>query len=285
MHDFASVGITLPYGASGEFRTDCPQCDNRCLSVEVNDGIWYCHYCGWKGGLRYRRNGYIAHRPIAKPNPKAQQAIKRVWQESRLIETDNPVHRYLLQRRLNFNELSDLSHVLRYHPCLPYYHGDDHWTHHPAMIAPVSNPQGVLVSIHRTYLTRDGHKANVPKPKKLMPTAIRGATRGGAVRLYPSDNILGVAEGIETALAVRLATGLPVWATISAVGMATLALPEGVSTVVVFADNDPSRTGQEAAKALARRMLTERRTVKILTPNVTGMDWADTVSPQEMRHG
>jgi hypothetical protein len=89
-----------------------------------------------------------------------------------------------------------------------------------------------------------------------------------------------VSEGIETALAVRLATGLPVWAAICAGGIARLVVPPEVSLVVICANHDPD--GLDAAKAFARRLLGEQRRVKILTPETPGADWAD---QQGVAHG
>src|SRR5215470_6111973 len=113
----------------------------------------------------------------------------------------------------------------------------------------------------------------------MMSPAVPGATNGGAIRLYAPAETLAVAEGIETALAVRCATGLPVWATYSAGGMARLMVPPEVCLVVICADHDPA--GLAAARTLARRLLTERRRVKILTPDTPGADWADL---QEVAH-
>src|SRR6266446_4406896 len=143
------------------------------------------------------------------------------------------------------------------------------------MLALVHAPDGCAVSIHRTYLACDGHKAAVPSPKKLMSPAIPRATHGGAIRLYSAGKTLAVTEGIETGLAVHLFTGLPVWAAVCADGMARLIVPPEVSLVVICADNDLA--GLDAAKALARRLLVaqEPRHVKILTPDTPGADWAD----------
>lgn len=59
---FQDIGIALPVGAIGETRTTCPQCSHTrkkprdpCLAVNVDEGTWYCHHCGWKGGLKARR--------------------------------------------------------------------------------------------------------------------------------------------------------------------------------------------------------------------------------------
>lgn len=50
--------ISLPAGASGECDVTCPECSAqrkkknvRCLSVNVEKGVWLCAHCGWSGGL------------------------------------------------------------------------------------------------------------------------------------------------------------------------------------------------------------------------------------------
>jgi putative DNA primase/helicase len=169
--------------------------------------------------------------------------------------------------------MADIPPVLRYHPHLGYRHDDGQRTYYLAMVARVDDPSGQVVTLHRTYLTLDGHKADVPTPKKLMSPAIPGATRGAAIRLYAAGETLAVTEGLETALAVRLATGLPVWSTICAGGMTRLVVPPEVRLVVICADHDA--VGFDAARTLARRLLAEQRRVKILTPATPGTDWAD----------
>jgi twinkle protein len=57
---FADFNIILPPGASGNVKTICPECSHgrsrqhvreKCLSVNVEDGIWLCHHCQWSGAL------------------------------------------------------------------------------------------------------------------------------------------------------------------------------------------------------------------------------------------
>ena len=52
---FADFGIRFD---GDESRTTCPQCSpgrkksyDRCLSVDREKGVWFCHHCGWAGGL------------------------------------------------------------------------------------------------------------------------------------------------------------------------------------------------------------------------------------------
>lgn len=57
--DLSDHGIIIPSGAIGEVRTTCPECSSarkkfgdKCLAVNVDKGTWFCHHCGWTGGIR-----------------------------------------------------------------------------------------------------------------------------------------------------------------------------------------------------------------------------------------
>jgi phage/plasmid primase-like uncharacterized protein len=77
---------------------------------------------------------------------------------------------------------------------------------------------------------------------------------------------LVVAEGIETTASVMLATGLPAWAALSAIGLRNLVLPPEARKVLIAADNDASGTGEKAARDAAVRWLGESRRVRITMP-------------------
>ena len=55
--DFAEFGIDVPYGRrSGKIKTICPKCHDqrsnkrdKSLSVDLDKGVWHCHYCQWSG--------------------------------------------------------------------------------------------------------------------------------------------------------------------------------------------------------------------------------------------
>jgi putative DNA primase/helicase len=90
------------------------------------------------------------------------------------------------------------------------------------------------------------------------------------------DGRLAVGEGIETCLALRVITGLPVWSAISAHGLETVGLPLGLAELVVGADRDPNGVGERAAHALAQRALCEGvPVVKVSVPKRVGDDWLD----------
>lgn len=278
---WSDLDISIPPDATGELRTTCPQCaPNRrnpgnSLSVHCERGIWYCHYCGWKGSLT--RPGSTPS--LSPPAPcqrspddiqRRQLALERVWRQAHAVMATDPVARYLRHRGLWQEPVPE---VLRCHPRLPYRHEDEHFSYHPALIASVQDPHGAVVTVHRIYLNNAGVKADVPTPKRMMPTPT--TVTGAAVRLDVPTDTLALTEGIETALAVRRSAGVPVWAALSAGNMSTIVIPDNVRLVLICADNDPGGTGQQAAKKLARRMLAEGRRVKILMPRVPGDDWAD----------
>jgi hypothetical protein len=54
---FAELGISTKR-SSGEEKTICPKCSHNrkkhsdpCLSINHDDGVYYCHHCGWMGRL------------------------------------------------------------------------------------------------------------------------------------------------------------------------------------------------------------------------------------------
>ena len=228
-------------------------------------------------------------RPATVPGPAADAAgeHKDLHRLHRLTRESAPldVHRHALaaayfESRGLGTLADDLPQALRYHPALA------HWTEDaegrpvqsgawPALLAVVSGPDGRPVTLHRTWLAEDGRgKAPVTAPRKLCPPVRPGALRGAAVRLYPAAARLALAEGLETALALRLALpDWPVWSCISAGGLAGVVLPPSVREVLVGADFD--RAGIDAAEALARRLTDEGRTVRIALPDAPGWDFAD----------
>ena len=60
--DFSDYGIYINKSganSSGEVYTTCPQCSSfrkkktdKCLSVNIDKGQWFCHHCGWFGYLK-----------------------------------------------------------------------------------------------------------------------------------------------------------------------------------------------------------------------------------------
>jgi putative DNA primase/helicase len=145
---------------------------------------------------------------------------------------------------------------------------------HPALLAVMRYADGSGSSIHRTFLGRDGWKAQVEPCRMIMPGK---PINGSCVRLAPPviAGRIGIAEGIETALCASELFGMPVWAAISAGGLVSWDPPEFIRSVVIFGDNDATYTGQASAYTLARRLSLAGLEVTVEIPEVKGADWCD----------
>jgi len=236
-----------------------------------------------------------SHRPCPPERERESviEALNRVWQQS-LDPTDrraSPLRAYLSRRGQSGARLD--SEVVRFHPALGYWQRNDRDEaeligRFPAMVALVTGADGMPVTVHRTYLAADGRKAPVAEPKKLMGYPGHRVV-GGAIRLTAPGPVLGVAEGIETALAVHLRTGMPVWSAVSAGLLARLEPPAGTSLVVVWADRDRSGAGEAAALSLRERLLRQGISVAVHLPpgpipaGAKGIDWADVWSDRPER--
>jgi putative DNA primase/helicase len=127
-----------------------------------------------------------------------------------------------------------------------------------------------MVGLHRTYL-KDGKKAAVDMPKKTLGKLDASC----AIRLFPAKEVLGVAEGIETAIAASRIYKIPFWALISAGQMERFEYPKSIRRLIVCGDNDKKFTGQKSAFSLAHRAAMKGLEVECLMPEQVGTDFAD----------
>lgn len=113
--------------------------------------------------------------------------------------------------------------TLRFLPALPYWNDGRCLGRWPAMLAPIQDGRGRVIGVHRTYLDpRGGPKAEIldDETGELCPRKkVLGEAWGGCIRLAPAGARLGLAEGIENALAVMCSTPegevLPAWTGVS----------------------------------------------------------------------
>lgn len=176
-------------------------------------------------------------------------SLRRMWDGGTQVTQGDEVWTYLTNRGLVVPSTTEL----RCHPSLLYREQGRHFGHFPGMIARVLSKVNRPVTIHRTFL-KDGKKAPVPEAKKAMPGM---SMEGAAVRLYRLQHgvdAIGVAEGIETAIAAHMLYGIPVWAVLGTAGMESFEPPDDVSRVIIFGDNDMDYAGQKAAYTLAHRL-------------------------------
>ena len=139
--------------------------------------------------------------------------------------------------------------ALRFHPRCFYRANDgaarEAW---PALVAAVTDLDGTITGVHRTWLARDGtDKAPVATSRRAM-----GQLLGNGVRFGAARDVLAAGEGIETVLSLRCALSrLPMIAALSANHLAAVAFPASLRRLYVARDNDP-------AGDLAAAILTER---------------------------
>ena len=81
---FRDYGIIIKKN-SGQAKVKCPKCSHErkkksdpCLSVNIDEGIWNCHNCGWKGTLK--QNNYMENITYTKPKvrPKVSEYSKDI---------------------------------------------------------------------------------------------------------------------------------------------------------------------------------------------------------------
>ncbi|MBJ7582853.1 DUF7146 domain-containing protein [Aeromonas veronii] len=222
---------------------------------------------------------------------RLREKIEKIWEgcvpySCRITE---PMRLYLQSRELVFNvDEVEKSDCLRFHPEMAYYDEDGNEVgKFPAIVCAIRDVDGNLVTLHRTYLSKSGKKAKVVNAKKMMPIPDGLDVNGAAVRLgEPTEGILGLAEGLETALSAYRVTQIPVWSTVNATLMESVKIPAGVHTVLIWADKDKSVTGEKSANVLKAKLEKLGIQVYVLLPKLPipakakGVDWNDVLMSQ-----
>ena len=281
MTTLADLGINANLAGRVEQRTRCPQCSQRerddALGVNIETGAFHCFRCGFKG----RAGGhYPAPRPLMRIDDPAvaqrkRERLRSTWRES-VVLTHSKAHavrQYLCARGLE-EILREPPKALRAHPGLEYWDGTRSLGIFPAMIALFAGAAGDPVTLHATYLRADGCiKAQVPSPRKILGVPVRGATKGGAIHLHePRYRVLGIAEGIESALSLHLLCKFPVWASFCADNLERVRLPENLRELHIGIDIDESGKGEKVAKGLAERVRRWQRRTRVVLwrPEIEG---------------
>lgn len=94
MKDYSDFGINIPKGRTrGKLKTFCPQCHDtrhnktdKSLSVDLDKGLWNCHYCGWGGSLNESEFD-------DSPEGKRRWMEKQPWFRPAEIRREKPVYK------------------------------------------------------------------------------------------------------------------------------------------------------------------------------------------------
>jgi putative DNA primase/helicase len=269
----------------------CPMCggtDRWRFTDFKGDGHWICNHCGQGNGFDLLREwqNFTDFKDVAKaveavlPGaafaiPVAEKLVEQarermiwMWRAAKELTGLDLVCRYLRGRGID-DGLVAKSEVRLLPPWQSQY-GDK--TKPAAMVARFVAPDLSRAILHRTYVEEPGVKAAIAKPK----TFILGAKipEGGAVRLMPCGETLGIGEGVETCLSAAQIHGVPTWAALDARSLMKFAPPLNVRHLIIYADRDANLVGQQAAEVLAKRMM-KTIEVTIQLPPEGMKDWND----------
>ncbi len=198
-------------------------------------------------------------RPASAPTG-SPEAARRLFAMSRPI-TGTVVESYLRKRGITALHGTG---SLRFHPRC-YYRPDEHsptetW---PAMIASVTDLEGRITGVHRTWLSPEGSgKAPIDTPRRAM-----GDLLGHAVRFGTAHDVIAAGEGIETILSLRMTLpDLPMAAALSAAHLSAILFPATLRRLYIARDDDPA--GDGARDSLVERAQTAGIEAIVLSPTL-----------------
>lgn len=259
----------------------CPMCGGRDrfrFDDKEGDGTFFCSGCGAGDGftLTERVTGKtfreiatliktqagaipVGRIQVGRDEIELKRAMQAAWLGSGSPSEDGPVGVYL-NNRLGRPWASKMIRE----------NWQGQW---PKMVAKIDDVDGRGVNLHLTHLTADGEKAPVVPVKRVMPGKLPD---GCAIRLKPAGPVMGIAEGIESAISASILFRMPVWAAVSGVMLSKWIPPQEAEEIWIFGDNDGNYTGQAKAYALAHRLSVQfGRRVEVRIPEAVGEDWND----------
>lgn len=278
------VGLGVDVRHLQNKHTSCPFCGGRDryrFDNREGNGTYICGKCGSGDGFQFIQKmfgwnfaraakeirliiGECKKVVVKKKDPR--YGLKKIAQSSRPIRSDSDLVVYL-----NSRGIKSIPDSLKEADLYYFEEGIKTGTF-PTLVSLVTDKNGRGLTYHLTYTHRQ-QKLKCSAPKKIMTPVY--PIKGGYVELYPVEEHIAVAEGIETALSIRDLTGLPVLSSLNAQNLAALDLPDIVKKVDIYGDNDKSYCGQRAAYTLAERLVRKGMEATVKLPPVVGEDWLD----------
>jgi hypothetical protein len=177
-----------------------------------------------------------------------------LWASRRLFAASKPIATTLAEFYLRHRAITGIrsERWLRFHPRCWYRPNEDDGPHtphaFPALIAAVTDIDGTITGVHRTWLDAESaDKAPVATPRRAM-----GDLLGHGVRFGTSGLVMAAGEGIETMLSLRnTMPSLSMISGLSAAHLAAITFPPELQRLYVARDDDPA--GAHAVTTLAER--------------------------------
>jgi hypothetical protein len=194
----------------------------------------------------------IIEQPAFRRTPKAPtgtpEAARRLFAASKPI-AGTVVDAYLRKRAITPTRGYD---AIRFHPRCWYRLSEDDppdtRTAWPAMIAAVTDLDGAITGVHRTWL----NDAEIDKAPVAYPRRAMGHLLGHGVRFGPAAPVMAAGEGIETMSSLRCAMpAMPMIAGLSSAHLAAIQFPPVLRRLYVARDDDPA--GAQAVATLTER--------------------------------
>ncbi|MEJ6011805.1 DUF7146 domain-containing protein [Novosphingobium aquae] len=159
----------------------------------------------------------------------------------RLFSASKPLTGSLAASYLRLRGITRIADMptLRFHPRCYYRSNEDDSPgtpgSFPALIAAVTDNEGVQTGTHRTWLDASGGmKAKVASPRRAM-----GNILGNAIRFGLADDVLIAGEGIETMLSLReVLPAMAMAAATSSAHLAAFLFPPTLQRLYVARDRD-----------------------------------------------
>jgi hypothetical protein len=187
------------------------------------------------------------------------EAARRLFRAGRPIP-GTPAEAYLRARSITVVD----SPMLRFHPSVNYRaHDQAPLCRLPAMLAAITDLDGRIVGINRTWLDVERLAvADLDAPRKVL-----GVLLGHGIRFGRAADRLLAGEGIETVLSLKsVLPELPMVSALTANHLAALVLSAGLARLVIARDNGAA--GVRAAARLRDRAEAQGVVVHDLVPSL-----------------
>jgi hypothetical protein len=238
--------LGIKWRGYGNMSACCPTHEDNCASLSIGVGkdgrsaIFCCHAGCTQQEIRecaqlydlYHRKGVRQKKYNCAPTAPTDANEEMVSKARKLVHRMQPmagtlVERYLRNRGITITD-RDIG-FLRY--------VEPGWLV-PAMVAVVRDGENDVIACQVTRLNAEA--ATKLQARYLGQRPVRqtfGTLGDGAVKLAQPIDVLGLAEGVETALSAMQLYGTPTWAALG-LRLRAVTIPKTVKRIIIYADND-----------------------------------------------